>query len=233
MEIFWDEIKLSNLDKLERVLDLYDRIFPREVREPHHVFIDSLNYANERKPNNFRFLVGHIKGEITSFATGHYLVDNNSGFIVYLATNPFNRGKGLGIKTLLKLEELLEKDARAAGNHSLKNIILETEKMEDAHNETERKECIKRTEFFKRNGYRQYEEIHYYQPPLHQHDREVPLHLFIKENQHSITKKEMEKLILEMYREKYYLVNKINLEVLNLCLEKMNIHQVISQDYLE
>ena len=96
-----------------------------------------------------------------SFATGNYLADVNSGFIVYIVTNPLVRSKVLDSKTLVKLEGLLNKDAVSAGNTSLKAIILETETEEMVHTEEEKEDCIKRNKFFERNYYMQYERIDY------------------------------------------------------------------------
>lgn len=126
-------------------------------------------------------MIGFNGEQLVSFATGHYLADVNSGFIVYIATNPkVQRHRGVGSKTLLKMEELLHKDAISAGNASLKAVILETESQEMVHTETERKDCIKRNRFFERNDYKRYENIEYLQPPLHGVGNNIPLNLYIK-----------------------------------------------------
>lgn len=62
MAIKWDEITHDNLTHFEKVLKLYDQAFPIEVRESHDIFLNSLQYARNRKPNNFRFLIG-FEGE--------------------------------------------------------------------------------------------------------------------------------------------------------------------------
>ncbi len=223
MAIEWDEITGDNLTHFEEVVTLYDQAFPIEVREPHDIFLKSL--ARNRKPNNFRFLIGFDKGQLVSFATGHYLADVNTGFIVYIATNPLARSKGLGSKTLVKLEELLNKDAVSAGYTSLNAIALETETTEMVHTEEEKQDCMKRTRFFERNHYKQYENIHYLQPPLHVGHSNVPLHLFIKNLQNNeLTEKDIHGVIQAIYKEKYYAVNQIDKKVLNECLEKMGIN---------
>lgn len=71
------------------------------------------------------------------------------------------RSKGLGTKTLLKLEELLNEDASFAGSTSLKAVILETETQEMAHTVTEKIDCIRRNKFFERNNYKQYKNLDY------------------------------------------------------------------------
>ncbi|MGM0878477.1 MAG: hypothetical protein ACQEWV_28215 [Bacillota bacterium] len=93
-----------------------------------------------------------------------YFADVNSGFIVYIVTNPLIQSNGLGSKTLVKLEGLLNKDAISAGNLSLRAIFLETETQDMVHTEEEKEDCIKRNRFFDRNDYEKYEEIIYRQP---------------------------------------------------------------------
>lgn len=115
MEITWDEITKENQANLENVLTLYEKAFPIEVREPTITFSKSMQYATKSFPNHFRFLVGLERGQIVSFATAHYLAEINTGFIVYIVTNPIERSKGVGSKTLGKMEELLNEDAIAAG----------------------------------------------------------------------------------------------------------------------
>jgi GNAT superfamily N-acetyltransferase len=224
LTIRWDEITYDNLTNIDKALKIYDQAFPIEVRESHKIFIESLQYARVRKPNSFRFLVGFEREQLVSFATGHYFADANMGFIVYIVTNPLARSKGLGSKTLLKLEELLNKDALSAGNESLRAIILETEKQEIVHTDEEKEDCIKRNRFFERNGYTQYEEIDYLQPPLNNGESNIPLNLFI--NRNDISKEEISEFIQIIYKEKYYLVNGIDKEVLRTCLGNMGMEKV-------
>jgi GNAT superfamily N-acetyltransferase len=228
MTMKWDEITHDNLTHIEKVLKLYDQAFPIEVREPHNIFLKSLQYARNRMPNNFRFLIGFEGEQLVSFATGHYLADVNSGFIVYIVTNPLVRSKGLGSKTLSKLEELLNKDAISAGNTSLKAIILETETQDMVHTEEEKEDCIKRNRFFDRNDYKKYKKIVYLQPPLHDEGGEIPLNLFIKNLQkNENTKEEINEAIRAIYKEKYYLVNEIDKKILNNCLKKMKLGNAV------
>ena len=51
MTITWDEVTIDHFLHFEKVLQLYDLVFPIEVREPHEVFIKGLHYAKNRKPN--------------------------------------------------------------------------------------------------------------------------------------------------------------------------------------
>ncbi|CAH2715888.1 hypothetical protein BACCIP111895_03072 [Neobacillus rhizosphaerae] len=224
MTIKWDEITNDNVSNLEKALEIFDRAFPVEVRETHDVFIKSLQYAKSSKPNNYRFLIGFEGERIVSFATGHYLADVNVGFIVYIVTNPLVRSKGLGTKTLLKLEELLNEDASFAGNTSLKAVILETEKQEMAHTVTEKLDCIRRNIFFERNNYKQYKNLDYIQPPLHFGASHIPLNLFIKNVQKNrISDEEINVSIGAIFREKYYIVNGIDKNILKHCLRTMGI----------
>ncbi|MGM7634977.1 GNAT family N-acetyltransferase [Bacillus sp. Hm123] len=225
MTITWDEITFDNVSNLEKTLKIFDQAFPVEVRESHDIFLKSLNYAKTNKPNNFRFLIG-VEGEkIVSFATGHYLAAVNVGFIVYIVTDPFVRSKGLGAKTLLKLEELLVQDASLAGNTSLKAVILETETQEVVHTETEKQDCIRRNKFFERNDYKQYKNIDYLQPPLHFGASNIPLNLFIKNMQSTgVNKEEINHIIRIIFKEKYYIVNEIDRDILKNCLQTMGIN---------
>ncbi|MCB5238586.1 GNAT family N-acetyltransferase [Niallia circulans] len=224
MTIRWEEITYDNLTNIEKVFAIYDEAFPIEVREPQDIFYQSLDYAKTRLPNGFRFLVGYEGEQLVSFATGHYFAEGNIGFIVYIATNPLIRSKGLGTKTLVKIEELLNEDAISAGNVSLRATILETEKQEIVHNKAEKEDCIKRNRFFERNGYKKIDEIQYIQPPLNNGDSNVPLNLFINKN--DVSKEEIIKYIQIIYKEKYCFVNRIDKQVLKSCLEMMGIENV-------
>lgn len=221
----WTEITNDNLGNLENALKLYDQAFPIEVREPHDIFRKGLKYATNSFPNNFRFLVGMEGDTVVSFATGHYLADVNAGFIVYIATNPSVREKGLGSQTLGKIEELLNQDAIAAGNSSLQLAILETEIEELVHTTEEKEDCVKRQRFFEKNNYHKCEDVHYLQPPLHGGGEGIPLHLFIKNFQGDqfLTQDEINKTVQAIYREKYYAVNGIDKAVLTNCLQGMKV----------
>ncbi|MBU7592372.1 GNAT family N-acetyltransferase [Metabacillus halosaccharovorans] len=227
MAIKWVELTENHLFYFETAMKLYDQAFPIEVREPQEVFLRSLRLAKSKKLNNFHFLIGLECDQLVSFATGHYFANVNTGFIVYIVTNPHVRSNGLGTKTLLKIEELLNKDSISAGKSSLRGIILETETQEMVHTEKEKEDCIKRNRFFLRNNYEKYDEINYLQPALHDEVEEIPLNLFIK-NLHKtkLSKEEVKEIIYAIYKEKYSLVNEIDKNVLNHCLKKMEIENV-------
>ncbi|CAG9608720.1 hypothetical protein NEOCIP111885_02437 [Pseudoneobacillus rhizosphaerae] len=226
MEISWKEISNDNLFYLDQVFELYDQSFPLEVREPHDIFLQSLKYATKAYPNNFRLLVGLSGKALVSFATGHYLADVNTGFVVYIATNPLFRTNGIGTKTLLKIEEILNKDAVLAGNSSLRAMILETESPNWAETVIDREECLKRNGFFRKNGYKQYLEMEYVQPPLHNDDKSIPLNLFMKVKEKDyLNKEEVRNIIHTIYYEKYYIVNNIDKELLIRCLNEIGINR--------
>jgi GNAT superfamily N-acetyltransferase len=222
MNVRWEEITLNQKMNLDRVLKLYDSSFPVEVREPHDVFKRSLQYNVTNQPNRFHLLVGLDGDELLSFVTAHYLAEVNIGFIVYIATNPLIRNKGLGARTLTKMEELLKKDAETVGESRLRAVILETERKADAITKVEMEHCLKRERFFQRNGYKTLKEKHYLQPPLHKNEKSVPLNLWIK--QFEVEVKDIENLIQAIYREKYFKVNGIDESVLASCLLEMDIH---------
>ncbi|MBM7602498.1 GNAT superfamily N-acetyltransferase [Metabacillus crassostreae] len=224
MTIKWVEVTNENLSYFEAVMKLYDQAFPIEVREHHSIFHRSLTYAKMINQNNFHFLVGLIGDDLVSFATAHYFAEINSGFIVYIVTNPQQQNNGVGTKTLAKIEDLLKADAIHAGNSSIRAIFLETETEEMAHTEEEKKECINRNRFFSRNHYENYEQITYLQPPLHEGMEDFNLNLFIKNlSSTKNSKEDIKKAIKTIYKEKYLLVNEIDKEILNKALKKMGI----------
>lgn len=214
----WVEMTDDDVTKLESVLELYEKTFPIDVREPDNIFLKGLKYAKSSFPNNFHLLVGMKAGQVVSFATGHYLADVNSGFIVYIATNLLARRKGLGSKTMQKIEELLIEDAKIAGHSTLSALILEAEK----------EDCTLRQYFFEKNKFKLYESIDYLQPPLHGSGKGIPLNLFIKNDWvDELTKEEVSKIIRAMYCEKYYLVNGIDIHILEQCLQEMGIGSLV------
>jgi GNAT superfamily N-acetyltransferase len=222
MPINWLEITLNNYTYLEEAFQLYDQSFPLNVREPHHILLKSLQYAVEQTPDNLHFLIGLENDELVSLATAHYLAEVNAGFIVYLAVNEKMRKKGLGKQTLQQIESLLNEDAIANNQQTISAISLETEKLADAAAMAEEEACSKRNLFFKKNGYRLYDEIHYIQPPLHGEEGSVPLNLFIKAmDKNRYTKVECKHIIKAMYREKYARVNGIDEKVLSNCWREM------------
>ncbi|WP_286166092.1 hypothetical protein [Peribacillus frigoritolerans] len=93
MEISWKVITDKHSNHLDEVFNLYNSTFPLEVREPESTFLKGLAYAENEKLNTFRFLAGFEGEKMVSFATGHYLADVNSGFIVYIVINPSVRSK--------------------------------------------------------------------------------------------------------------------------------------------
>ncbi|OEH94403.1 GNAT family N-acetyltransferase [Bacillus solimangrovi] len=226
MAVGWTEITNDNVEYLEKVFKLYDQTFPKEVRESHETFYKSIQYSQNSFPNTFRFLVGIENEQVVSFATGHYLAGVNSGFIVYIVTNPLIRSHGLGAKTLNQLEELLNEDAKRAGYESINSIILETETIEMVHTEQEKEDCVKRNNFFNRNGYKRLN-VKYMQPPLHNDEHSIPLNLFVKNrNGKEINKKTINDSIFAIYNEKYNSVNQIDKTILNNCLVEMGIRNL-------
>jgi GNAT superfamily N-acetyltransferase len=222
LTVKWEEITKDHIDYLDDALTLYDHSFPLEVREPHNVFLKSLEYAGTRTPNTFRFLIGMEDHQLVSLATGHYFANINAGFIVYLVANPDMRGKGIGQQTIMRLEKLLNQDAIVAGKTSIDSIFLETEMQELAHSEMEKEDCFKRERFFNKNGYKKISEIEYLQPPLHSGGSEVPLNLFAKSfNQAGVGKNDVKAAVQTIYKEKYSHVNGIDNGVLEKCLYKM------------
>ncbi|PMC38668.1 hypothetical protein CJ195_09455 [Bacillus sp. UMB0899] len=220
--INWVEIKEGNVSYFEMAMELYDKAFPIEVREPHDIFLRGLQYAQ----NYYHFLLGFEGDQLVSFATGHYFANINSGFIVYIATNLHARSSGIGSKTLMKIEDLLNNDAISAGNSSIKAIYLETETQELVHTEVEKQDYIKRNRFFSGNNYVKYNEINYLQPPLHDDVKDMPLNLLIKyPGNTNLSKEEIKLAVKTIYKEKYFEINEIDKMVLNQCLRKMGFEE--------
>lgn len=226
MAIRWEEITHDNLNYIEEVLALYDQSFPIDLREPHDVILRGLDYAKNAFPNDFCIVIGMEDDQLVSFATGHYLAESNAGFIVYISTNPLARNQGLGSKTLRKMEERFHQSATIAGHSELDAVILETEKVEDAHTAEEKEECVRRTRFFNKNQYHPVHSIQYVQPPLYEGEHDVPLHLFIKKvGDKEMADQKIKQMVQEIYKEKYASVNQISSRVLNGCLEKMGLNK--------
>ncbi|MEW9501775.1 GNAT family N-acetyltransferase [Jeotgalibacillus marinus] len=221
MDIIWREATIQDLEIIRSALQLYDESFPYEVREPHEVFYQSLQYQKDCFPNSFRFLIGIYNNKLCSFATAHYFANVNFGFIVYIVTDPSVRNAGLGSITLQKIDEILTKDAKKAGYDSLDGIALETEKEEMVKSEKERIDCIKRNHFFEKNNYVQIDTINHVQPPLRSEDRAVPLNLFIRTYNNPLTNQLVKDIIGEIYKEKYQKVNNIPKDILEKCYKNI------------
>lgn len=222
--MIWHEIIDPKEEILMEIFDLYDQIFPIEVREPHAVLIKSLQTSQMDASQSFRFLVGLDQTKVVSFATAHYFSRVNSGFIVYIGTDPSYQNHGIGSQTLAKMEDWLQENALQAGYESLRSIILEAEQIEIMSSEQERIECIKRNRFFEKNGYHHASHIPYVQPPLHAKESAVPLNLLIKLVQgFDMETVELMNIIYSMYIGKYGLINQINERILHECLQIMGI----------
>ncbi|WP_461673157.1 GNAT family N-acetyltransferase [Priestia megaterium] len=226
MDIIWKEVTLKDSEILQSILKVHDKTFPYEVREPHEIFYNSLEYQNSCFPDSFRFLAGFHKNKLCSFATAHYFSKINFGFIVYVVTSPFIRNLGIGSLTLSKIEELLTKDAKAAGFEFLEGIALETEKVEFATTGKEKIDCIKRNFFFEKNNYNHIDEIKYVQPPLRQGDDLIPLNFFIKTNKTKITNQMINDIVKEIFKNKYQKINKLPTNIIKECLDKILITTV-------
>ncbi|APH05657.1 GNAT family N-acetyltransferase [Bacillus weihaiensis] len=214
--IRWKLIKKEDQRLLQEFFCLYDSMFPIDVREPHEVFLRSFDL------DSFLFLVGLEDGKIISFLTAHYLADVNSGFIVYLGTVPTQRNKGLGKRTLNKIEEMLNEESRSNGYSSFRALVLETERQEAVHSDEEKADCVRRNRFFSENGFKAEEMLHYVQPPLHKGQSPIPLEFFLKSKER-ITLDECKEIIKSLYREKYLLANEINSTILSDCMKDMGV----------
>ena len=217
MVLEWKEITHLEDGLLKKAFSLYHTCFPKYVREEEEVFYESIRQIENNLPNRYHFLVGLLDDKVVCMATAHYMAETNCGYIVYIATDPEVRGKGLGKKTLLKMEELLSDDAKKAGRSSLLGISLETEREIDAKNEEEYEETINRLQFFQHLGFSPVKHHYYVQPPLYKDQIPVPLYLAFKpltDNQEI----DFQQLTKAMYYEKYYKMNKIPLPVLKNCM---------------
>lgn len=228
MEIKWKEITCDNQHFLETVKKFYDQVFTLNVREPHQLFLKSLIQATTGR-NNYHLLAGFDGEQLVSFAAGHYFTDVNSGYIVYIATEPYVRGRGIGMQTLQAFEHLLINDAYSAGYANLGAIILETEKADLALDDMSKRDCMKRNHFYEKNQFELCEGISYVQPPLHPGEQPVPLNLFVKNLQNKQSVNQIKELIKVMYREKYERINGIDKLVLEDCLTFMGCAEQMSK----
>ena len=218
MALEWKEITTLEDEMLKEALSLYHICFPEYVREDEDVFYESIRHRKKNLPNHYHFLVGLLNNKVVCMATAHYLADVNSGYIVYIAADPKERGKGLGKQTLLKIEELLNDDAIKAGHLSLMGIFLETEREIDAENEEEYRENVNRLQFFHHLGFSPVKDYHYVQPPLYNGQTPVPLYLALKPLNGREEEFDFGQVVKAMYYEKYYKMNKISLSVLEDCM---------------
>ena len=222
MNLNWHVITDKKDQYLKQAFALYDAAFPVEVREDHKVLLDSLD--NNGHPDDFCFLTGLSDDKVVTFATAHYLADINSGFIVYIVTDPGIRGNGTGKETIRKIEEILNQKAIRNGHSGLDAMLLETEREEEAGSQQEREECQKRERFFHRNGFLKQGDRLYLQPPLHGEKKGVPLHLYVKNSStRGLGKNKIEQAIFTIYKDKYLAVNRISTASLNGCLEEMSV----------
>lgn len=228
MEIKWKEITSENQHFLETVNKFYDQIFPLNVREPHQLFVKSLTQAMNGR-NNYHLLAGFDGEQLVSFVAGHYFSTVNSGYIVYIATDPYVRGRGIGMQTLQAIEHLLINDAYSAGYSNLGAIILETEKADLALNDKSKRDCMKRNHFYEKNQFELCEGISYVQPPLYPGEQPVPLNLFVKNFQEERNVNQIKELIKAIYREKYERINGIDKIVLEDCLASMGCTEQMSK----
>ncbi|SDY99006.1 GNAT family N-acetyltransferase [Thermoactinomyces sp. DSM 45892] len=224
MDITWRKLTSEDEVFIQKVFEIYDQSFPDEVRESHDVFYRGLVSQKSSFPDSYTFLVGYQnENEICSLATAHYFSKLNMGFVVYLATNPHIRSRGIGSMTLNKIEEILMNDAKKAGYHSLKGIVLETEKEELSHTELEKRNCTRRNRFFEKNQFINLKNVKYLQPPLKQGDQPVPLHLLLKQYEETVGYDEIERMIEEIFKKKYQEMNQIHVKVLEECLTSMRL----------
>ncbi|TCP69131.1 GNAT family N-acetyltransferase [Baia soyae] len=224
MDITWKKLTSSDHIFLQKAFEIYDQSFPDEVRESHDVFDRGLLSQNSSFPDSYTFLVGYQnEDEIVSLATAHYFSKVNMGFVVYLATNPYIRSRGIGSMTLNKIEEVLQDDAKKAGHHFLSGMVLETEKPEFAHTEAEKRNCELRNRFFEKNQFVNLMNVTYLQPPLKEGDSSVPLHLFLKQYAGTIQRDEIAMVIKEILTKKYQEINQIPIKVLEECQKLMRI----------
>lgn len=227
MAISWQEIKDISSGYWCVAMELYDDSFPIEVREPHDVFVRSIEQGKVIAPSTYHFLVGLDENDqLAGFAAAHYLSEVNFGFIVYIVVNPSLRGQGTGAKLLRQVEFLLEQDAKKAHQKSLQGILLETEKEEIVHTDEDRQDCIKRNLFFSKQGYVLMQNVLYLQPPLHPADHTcVPLNLFVKmlSQVGALSETELRRIVSAIYKEKYGRMNLIPQSVLEECENKLQI----------
>lgn len=222
--LFWQEVTWVETPVLQQALQLYQATFPPELLEPTGVLLRGIELGGELAPSAYHFLIGtDDSGHVVAMATVHYLARVKMGFVVYLLVDPAARSKGLGGQLLAEVERRLRQDAALQGER-LRGIVLETEREEDMHDEQERLDAVRRTDFFKRSGFVQMEGICYLQPPLEPQSREtVPLHLFIRtcDGEASPTREELQEIVWTMYQEKYGRMNGIGEDVLRACHERL------------
>ena len=221
MRIYWQEINAQNEKLWNQAITLYEKSFHIDLREPSSVFLRSLEIGLSTGPNAFHFLVGHDEQQkVIALSTAHYFANVNFGFIVYLVVDTSLQGHGIGSQLLVQTEELLQKDAVL---RPLRGIILESERVEDAETEQEKKECQRRNRFFAFNHFEVLNDVTYFQPPLHSPAKPVRLNLWVKlrERTPRLNARGVEEIVDQMYTEKYSRMNQLNPALLEICKERL------------
>ncbi|WP_232697574.1 GNAT family N-acetyltransferase [Brevibacillus daliensis] len=217
MQINWHDIKDLESPLLQGALTLYEHTFPEELREPNEIMLRGVTDKATAAPNAFHLVVGtDEQGKVVAASTAHYFAKSKMGFIVYMMVDPTYQSSGIGGKLLGELERLFLEDASKHGE-GLTGFVLETERLEDAHDEEEKVLTEKRMRFFKRHGLVFVENFPYKQPPLWATSPEVPLHLMVKwtgEHKEYVQNDWLE-VTQTIYLEKYRNINRIDSAILS------------------
>ncbi len=182
-----------------RFWSLYDGAFPNDEREPRAVILDAARAG-----------VGLIvraqrRGETIALGSAHRLIDPPALFLVYLAVDAAERGRGLGTALFDHLWQA------ASGC-----LIWEVDPPSLAPDESELERRQRRIEFFRRAGGALIDRD-YFQPPLEAGAPPVPMRLMARPEPDEAT---VTRLIRAIYFEKYGAQNGITTATLRALLDR-------------
>ncbi len=177
-------VSLSDAALLQ-IKEIYTNSFPPEEQLGDWFFTQGLeSRASEPRPGwpVFHLLVAEDEGRVGGFAAANYFATEgdgspiNLGFLVYLAVDAAGRSRGTGALLYAGTLAQLALDAQFRGRE-LTGMAFTVERPDAATSETERVQRERRIAFYLRQGASLLASVDYENPPLHEGDDPIPLHL--------------------------------------------------------
>ncbi len=170
---------------LLRIKEIYTDSFPPEERLGDWFFTQGIE-SRAREPRSgwpvYHLLVAEDEGRVAGFAAANYFANEgdgspiNLGFLVYLAVEAGGRSRGTGALLYTATRAQLALDARFLA-WELTGMAFTVERPDAATNEEERSQRERRIAFYLRQGANLLASVEYENPPLHEGDDPIPLHL--------------------------------------------------------
>ncbi len=170
---------------LPRIKEIYTGSFPPEERLGEWFFTQGIeSRASEPRPGwpVFHLLVSEEEGRVGGFAAANYFAVEgdgspiNLGFLIYLAVDAPGRSRGTGALLYASTLAQLALDA-SFGGRKLTGMAFTVERPDAASSGMERVQRERRIAFYLRQGADLLASVDYENPPLHEGDDPIPLHL--------------------------------------------------------